>query len=80
MLNGPLGLFEEDYDKGTYEIFKYLKDNEIKTLVGGGDSLHAVDILDFNDAFYHVSTGGGATLEYLTGEVLPGLEVIDEKC
>jgi len=80
IMNGPLGLFEDDdYTKGTYEILKYLSDNNIKTLIGGGDSAYAVIKLGFNNKFYHVSTGGGATLKYLENRDLPGLEVIDEK-
>ena len=79
LINGPVGVFEkEKYAVGTYEIYKYLSNNNIKTLIGGGDSASSVNNLGFSDKFYHVSTGGGATLEYLEGKVLPGLEVINK--
>lgn len=80
LINGPMGVFENPmYQKGTYEIYKVLKDNNIKTLVGGGDSASSVNNLGFENVFYHVSTGGGATLEYLEGTPLPALEVINKK-
>ena len=80
LINGPMGVFENPmYQKGTYEIYKVLKDNNIKTLVGGGDSASSVNNLGFENVFYHVSTGGGATLEYLEGTQLPALEVINKK-
>lgn len=79
LINGPMGVFENKlYQKGTYEIYKTLEYNKIKTLVGGGDSASSVNNLGFKDKFYHVSTGGGATLEYLEGKILPGLEVINK--
>lgn len=80
IINGPLGLFENDnYAKGTKAIFDYITDNNIKCLVGGGDSVSALNKLSNSSKFYHVSTGGGATLEYLEGKVLPGIGAIDEK-
>ena len=80
LINGPMGVFENPmYQKGTYEIYKVLKDNNIKTLVGGGDSASSVNNLGFENVFYHVSTGGGATLEYLEGTPLPALEVRNKK-
>ena len=79
LMNGPVGVFENDnYSTGTYEIYKYLDDNKIKTLIGGGDSASSINKLGFAKKFYHVSTGGGATLEYLEGKTLPGLEVINK--
>jgi len=79
LINGPVGVFEnEKYAVGTYEIYKCLVDNNIKTLIGGGDSASSVNKLGFESKFYHVSTGGGATLEYLEGNGLPGLEVINK--
>ena len=79
LINGPVGVFENKlYEKGTKEIYQYLKDNNIKVLIGGGDSAASVNKLGFANTFYHVSTGGGATLEYLEGNGLPGLEVINK--
>lgn len=79
LINGPVGVFENKlYEKGTKEIYQYLKDNNIKVLVGGGDSAASVNKLGFVNTFYHVSTGGGATLEYLEGNGLPGLDVINK--
>lgn len=78
IINGPMGVFEEPpFDNGTRCIYKTLKENKIKTLVGGGDSAASVNELGFTNDFYHVSTGGGATLEYLSGKVLPGIDIIN---
>ena len=78
LINGPMGVFENKlYEEGTKEIYQYLTDNNIKTLIGGGDSASSVNKLGFENKFYHVSTGGGATLEYLEGKGLPGLRVIN---
>ena len=75
--NGPLGVYEfEKYKKGTDELLKYLVDNNIKTILGGGDIVAAATTAGYKDTLYHVSTGGGATLEYLEGKTLPGLEAI----
>lgn len=80
VINGPMGMFEkENYQKGTAEIYNYLANNNIKTLVGGGDSVSAVNKLSDASKFYHISTGGGATLEYLEGKILPGIATINEK-
>ena len=80
VINGPMGVFEEpDFSKGTEELYKCLKENNIKTLVGGGDSAASVNHLGYQDAFFHISTGGGATLDYLSGKTLPAIEVIEEK-
>ena len=80
VINGPMGVFEEpDFSKGTDELYKCLKENNIKTLVGGGDSAASVNHLGYQDAFFHISTGGGATLDYLSGKILPAIEVIEEK-
>ena len=80
ILNGPMGLFEDKrYSKGTSRIFKYLDKNKIKTVIGGGDSSFAVNSLGFADSFYHVSTGGGATMKYLENRSLVGIEAIEDK-
>ncbi len=80
IINGPMGVFEESpFDNGTRKIYQTLKDNNIKTLIGGGDSAASVNLLGYTDDFYHISTGGGATLEYLAGTPLKALEVINEK-
>lgn len=80
IINGPMGVFENDlYANGTKSIYDFLIDNNIKTLVGGGDSAASVNKLSDKSKFYHISTGGGATLEYLEGKILPGIDSIDEK-
>lgn len=80
IINGPMGLFENtNYVNGTKAIYDYIIANNIKTLVGGGDSASSVNNLSQPDKFYHISTGGGATLEYLEGTELPGISVINEK-
>ena len=79
IVNGPMGVFEEEeYSNGTRSIYEVLRDNNVKTLIGGGDSAASVNILGFSNDFYHISTGGGATLEYLGGKSLPGIECIDD--
>lgn len=78
--NGPLGYYEiEKYQVSTKEILKYLTDNSINTILGGGDIVAASSKLGYKEKVTHASTGGGATLEYLEGKILPGLEVIAEK-
>ncbi len=80
IINGPMGVFENpNFATGTKAIYECLKNNQVKTLIGGGDSAASVNLLGYNDAFYHISTGGGATLEYLSGTKLPGIESINEK-
>ena len=75
--NGPLGVYEfEKYKLGTDTLLKYLVDNNIKTILGGGDIVAAASNAGYKDKVYHASTGGGATLEYLEGKELPGLAVI----
>ena len=75
--NGPLGVYElNKYKKSTDEILKYLVDNNIKTILGGGDIVAAASNAKLKDKVYHASTGGGATLEYLEGKKLPGVEAV----
>jgi phosphoglycerate kinase len=77
--NGPMGVFEmEPYSHGTRAVAQALVDSDAFTVVGGGDSAAAVRTLGFDEAaFGHISTGGGASLEYLEGKDLPGLAVLD---
>lgn len=75
--NGPLGVYEfEKYKQGTNHILGYIVKNNIKTILGGGDIVAAASTSGYKDKVYHASTGGGATLEYLEGRTLPGLEAI----
>jgi len=79
--NGPAGVFEfEKFSGGTKGICKILAELEgAKTIIGGGDSAAAAIQLGFQDKFTHISTGGGASLEYLEGKELPGVAVINDK-
>ena len=75
--NGPLGVYEFDkYRKNTKELLNYIVSNNIKTILGGGDIVAASAKENLKDKVYHASTGGGATLEYLEGKKLPGIEAI----
>ncbi len=77
--NGPLGYYEiEKYQQATKEILKFLTENNIETILGGGDIVAASQELGYKEKVSHASTGGGATLEYLEGKKLPGLEIIEE--
>ncbi len=78
--NGPMGVFENPIlAKGTIAVAKSLAETDATTIIGGGDSAAAVMQLGFADKMSHISTGGGASLEYLEGKVLPGVDVIAEK-
>lgn len=80
VINGPMGCFENpNYSIGTKGIYDFIIENNIKTLIGGGDSASSVNKLSTPSKFYHISTGGGATLEYLEGKILPGIDIISEK-
>ena len=75
--NGPLGVYEfEKYKKHTDELLQFLVENDIKTILGGGDIVAAAAAANLKEKVYHASTGGGATLEYLEGKSLPGIEAI----
>lgn len=75
--NGPLGVYEfEKYKQGTNHILQFIVDNNIKVILGGGDIVAAASTSGYKDKVYHASTGGGATLEYLEGKTIPGLEAI----
>ena len=75
--NGPLGVYEfAQYKQGTDRILQFVVNNKIKMILGGGDIVAAASNSGYKDKVYHASTGGGATLEYLEGKTLPGLEAI----
>lgn len=78
--NGPMGVFENPVLKqGTVAVAQALADTDATTIIGGGDSAAAVMQLGFADKMTHISTGGGASLEYLEGKVLPGVAAIADK-
>ena len=78
--NGPMGVFENPIlNKGTVAVAQALADTDATTIIGGGDSAAAVIELGFADKMSHISTGGGASLEYLEGKVLPGVAAIADK-
>lgn len=76
--NGPVGVFETpEYATGTFSIAKYLSEsNNATTIVGGGDSISALNLSGYSDNIDHISTGGGASLEFLEGKELPGIAVL----
>jgi phosphoglycerate kinase len=77
--NGPMGVFEkEQFAKGTVAMARAIAEAKATTIVGGGESVEAVKASGFADRISHISTGGGASLEFISGQALPGVEVLRE--
>ena len=75
--NGPMGLFEQEpYDVGTNSLAKVIANSNAKSVIGGGDSVAAIEKLKLSSKMSHVSTGGGASLELMEGKVLPGIKAL----
>lgn len=78
--NGPMGVFEmSNFAKGTFEIAKAIAETDAISIIGGGDSASAAEKSGYKDKITHISTGGGASLEFLEGKILPGIDSIDNK-
>lgn len=77
--NGPMGVFEiEEFSRGTIKIAEAVADSNALSIIGGGDSVAAIIKAGVSDRISHISTGGGASLEYIANETLPGIEALSE--
>ena len=78
--NGPMGVFEfKNFAEGTNSIAGVLAEEDVISIIGGGDSAAAVEKAGLADKMTHISTGGGASLEYMEGKILPGIDSIEDK-
>ncbi len=78
--NGPMGVFEmEKFENGTKTVAQAVADTKAYTVIGGGDSAAAVEQFHLGEKMDHISTGGGASLEFMEGKTLPGVDVLDDK-
>ena len=78
--NGPVGMFEiKNYQNGTLKLCEYLSKLNSTVIIGGGDTAAAAISFGYKEAFTHISTGGGASLEMMEGKVLPGVDIINDK-
>ena len=78
--NGPMGVFEiKDCSKGTFAVAEAVASSDAISIIGGGDSVKAIKSSGYSDKVTFMSTGGGASLEFLEGKVLPGVAALDKK-